>query len=312
MAVEKGKIQKLTKNIGLLSNYTNTGVINTSKGLYLLDPGGTDESGLQIMDAIDEECPGKDISGIFLTHAHTDHCGGVPAIIDRFQSTIYSSKTTANFIEIPESIAMIYSGSRPGKEMGAREFLLDVPITTDIILANGQEIDLGEVSVSAIDLPGHCPGMMGFVVHDKEDGKKAFFLGDAFFGMKTLKKIWIPFILNPMEFRNSIELIERTPADLYIPGHGEVCSIDIAGCVAEHNIMITYELEDLILKLIGSGCNEISHIIEATANYAGMKLKSVNYYLILCTIKSYISTLEEEGKIENYMESNRLLWRLKK
>ena len=50
----------------------------------------------------------------------------------------------------------------------------------------------------------------GFIVEDKDEGKKSFFLGDAFFGMKMLSKIWIPFILSPKEFRKSIEKIERT------------------------------------------------------------------------------------------------------
>lgn len=312
MAIAKEKYIQLTKNIGVLSGGSdNVGIIDTPKGLYVLDPGGTDDMGNQIIQTLGELFPGKEIAGIFLTHAHTDHTGGITPILEHFSSTVYAGKTTANFLEIPESIAMIYSGSLPGKEMADRDFLMDHPVQTDVIITDSQEIDLGGIIAKAIELPGHCPGMTGFIFFDKEAGKKVFFLGDAFFGMKMLGKIWIPFILDPVAFRSSVEKIERISADYYVPGHGETCTIDKAGCVAEHNIMITYEFEDLIIKLIGSGCNEISSIIESTANYAGMKLKSVNYHLILCTLKSYMASLERDGIIENYMESNRLKWRIK-
>ena len=55
----------------------------------------------------------------------------------------------------------------------------------------------------------------------------------------------------------------------------------------------------------------MSRILESTANYAGMKLKATNYYLIMTTLKSYMASLEEEEQIESYMENNALLWRLK-
>lgn len=305
------KYKQITKNIGVFCDYTNVGIINTNQGLYILDPGGTVESGKKLIDVISSFFPSKEVEGVFLTHAHTDHTGGIQPILETFSSTVYAGKTTACLLEIPESIAYIYSGSKPGKEMKAKEFLMDTPVKTDIILADNQEIDIGNIIVKAIELPGHCPGMMGFLIYDKDEDKKVFFLGDAFFGINMLSKIWIPFILSPKEFRNSIEKIENTSASFYVPGHGEICTINNAGCVAEHNIMITYELEDLLLKLIEKNCKETGRMIEAVANFSGMKLKTVNYFLILCTVKSYLSSLEEDGKIENYMENNRLLWRIK-
>lgn len=312
MAPSIEKYRQITRNIGVLCDYTNVGVITTPQGIYLMDPGGTVDTGKEIIDALSKLFPGKEVEGIFLTHAHTDHTGGIPPILETFSSTVYAGKTTACFLEVPQAIGYIYSGSKPGKEMGAKEFVMDDSVKTDIILADGQEIDLGSAIVKTIDLPGHCPGMTGFIVEDKDEGKKSFFLGDAFFGMKMLSKIWIPFILSPKEFRKSIEKIERTASDFYVPAHGEISTVETAGCVAEHNIMITYELEDLILKLIEKGNMGNDGLVEAIANYAGMKMKSVNYFLILCTVKSYLSSLEEDGKIENYMENNRLIWRLKK
>lgn len=312
MALTIEKYRQVTKNVGVLCDHTNIGIINTPQGLYLMDPGGTVETGKALLDILAKLFPGKEVEGIFLTHAHTDHTGGIPPVLETFSSTLYAGRTTSCFLQVPDAIGYIYSGSKPGKEMSAKEFLMEAPVKTDIILADNQEIDIGGFIIKTMDLPGHCPGMTGFIVHDKEENKKIFFLGDAFFGMKMLSKIWIPFILSPKEFRNSIEKIERTPADFYVPGHGEISTVETAGCVAEHNIMITYELEDLILKLIERGNMGNDALIEAIANYSGMKLKSVNYYLILCTVRSYLSSLEEDGKIENYMENNKLLWRIKK
>lgn len=311
MGIDSTKYHQLTKNIGIIGSNANVGVLNTSAGIFLIDAGGTEKAGNEIIDLIEELFPGKIIAGVFLTHAHTDHAGGVPAIVERTSASVYAAKTTSCFLEIPESTVMIYAGGKPCKEMYTEEFLMSRPVKTDVVLAENQELNLGGIAVKTIDLPGHCPGMTGFLVKDLEDKKKVFFLGDAFFGMKMLKKIWIPFILDPAEFRNSIYKIEQTSSDWFIPAHGECCTMETAGCVAEHNIITTYEFEDLILKLIGSDCNEMSRILEATANYAGMKLKASNYYLIMTTLRSYIASLEEEGAIESYMENNKLLWRLK-
>ena len=311
MAVNLNKYQQITKNIGLIADGTNVGVIQTENGIILVDAGGTSETGKAIMETVHQFFPDKEITGIFLTHAHTDHVGGLTYILEHCNPTGYAGKVTASFLEVPQATAMIYAGGKPCKVMRTTEFLMDIPVKTDFILEENISIDIGGISVRIIDLPGHCPGMTGFIFSDNEAGKKVFFLGDAFFGMKMLKKIWIPFILDPADFRDSVMKIEQTNADFFIPGHGEVCTIETAGCVAEHNIMITYEFEDLILKLIKSGCNEISRILESTANYAGMKLKATNYYLIMTTLKSYMASLEEEEQIESYMENNALLWRLK-
>ena len=89
MAIAKEKYIQLTKNIGVLSGGSdNVGIIDTPKGLYVLDPGGTDDMGNQIIQTLGELFPGKEIAGIFLTHAHTDHTGGITPILEHFSSTV--------------------------------------------------------------------------------------------------------------------------------------------------------------------------------------------------------------------------------
>ena len=63
-----------------------------------MDPGGTVDTGKEIIDALSKLFPGKEVEGIFLTHAHTDHTGGIPPILETFSSTVYAGKTTACFL----------------------------------------------------------------------------------------------------------------------------------------------------------------------------------------------------------------------
>ncbi|MBQ0039012.1 MAG: MBL fold metallo-hydrolase [Treponema sp.] len=311
MAIEKDKYQQLSTNVGLFLASTNVGVINTSDGLYLVEAGGSEEDGKSIIAALAQLYPGKKIAGIFLTHAHTDHTGGAPFILDHTQAKIYAGKITAGFLEIPQAVSIVYSGGNASREMSAKEFLMPCAVHTEFRLEEKDMTDLGDATVETIDLPGHYQGMTGFLVTDKADGKKTFFLGDGFFGIKMLKKIWIPFIMHPADFRHSIEKIEATDADFYSPAHGETCDRETVQSVAEHNIMITLQFEELIKKLIAGGATEIDRILEGAANYCALSLKKVNYYLIMTTLRSYLTSMENEGKITSAMENNKLIWSVK-
>ena len=66
MAVNLNKYQQITKNIGLIADGTNVGVIQTENGIILVDAGGTSETGKAIMETVHQFFPDKESTGIFL------------------------------------------------------------------------------------------------------------------------------------------------------------------------------------------------------------------------------------------------------
>ena len=306
--------EKLTEHTGILHGNCNVGIIEGESGLILVECGNLAEHAQAILDSCKALFPGKAVNAVLITHAHTDHCGGLPWILDNSPCPVevYASQETAAFMLIPQAISTIYTGGTAAPEMATREFLLEHPVKTGHIVTEDKTFDFGTTCVRGIALPGHFEGMYGFVVTEKDSGKKVMFLGDGFFGISMLRKIWIPFIMNQVEFRKSIAKILGEKCQFYIPGHGEVFTEANIDSAAEHNIMITYQFETFICKSIARGFNTEEKLLVELGKWADIRLKPVNYYLIGTTLRSYMVCMELEGKIGKEIENNKLIWRLLK
>lgn len=170
------------------------------------------------------------------------------------------------------------------------------------------KIELEELCVEIISLPGHFFDQVGFLVTDKSENKKVFFLGDGFFGIPLLKRFWIPFIYEPEDFRKSVEKIEEIYADFYVPSHGDFCVLENLEAIAEFNIIVTLEFEKLIKKLLLEKPQNQEELLKSVADYAGLELKESNYILIGTTLRSYLSSMNKRGILEHKVVENRLIW----
>ncbi len=308
MPLSEASYQKLSSHVGMFKHDTNIGVISSNDGLYLIDSGQFDEEGRLLVETLSTLFPGKPIKAVIQTHSHGDHSGGSPYIKEKAKAEIWASLEDACLMEVPAAITAIYCGGRAVKEFDVPQFSPKTNVKTDRILSE-EKIDLGETDLSIFFLPGHFFDQIGILVHDKTDEKKIFFLGDSFFGIELLNKTWIPFISNPKDFRSSVKLIEKTPADFYIPGHGSLCTPETLSAYAEMNIMVTHEFESLILKKINEGKNTSEELLKAIADYSEIKLKVVPFFLIRTTLNCYLSCMQREGKISCQISENRLIWK---
>lgn len=91
----------------------------------------------------------KDILGMFLTHAHEDHLGGVPFLWSELQCPIYTTDFTASFLKIKLSEFDIAS---------------DVKITT---LKPGGRFDLGPFDIELAPLTHSAPEMQALMIRTK-------------------------------------------------------------------------------------------------------------------------------------------------
>ncbi len=305
--IAKESFHALTDHIGYFTGTTNVGLAISGPALFLIDSGDRPEDGEQLAVSIKEHFPGRRLKAIIHTHGHSDHCGGSKYLKDHTGCEVWAPKTESTFIENPGIAPDLYWG---GRHFDAKEvpiFRTGEPCKVDRLLEAGQ-LDESNISFKLVPLPGHFYDQLGIVVSDNVTGKKAYFLGDAFFGIEMIKNYWIPFMQDQKLFRESVCKIESEAADLYIPSHGMPFNRERLPALAEINKLLTLEMESLILRIVARKPSTCEEILKEVADFAGLHMKLSQYVLIGSTLRSYISRLYNDGKLLYTMEGNRLLW----
>lgn len=308
MAIDEASFERLSQHIGMFRHSTNIGVILSGGKIFLIDSGPSKEDGKRAEEALSSLFPGAKIAAVIHTHSHADHCSGSLYLKSIPGVQFWASAQSARIMEIPSAVPSLYCGGTAVAEFDDPQFTLPEPVRTDRITGD-EEADLEDVTLQFISLPGHFFGQTGILARDKKSGTRALFAGDSLFGAELLSRTWIPFMISQTEFRNSVRKIESVQADAYIPGHGSRLDSESIHACAEMNILVTYEFESLILKIIGTGLRRTEDILKDIADYAGIRLKVIPFYLIGTTLRSYLSCMEHEGKVSCEIKENKLIWK---
>lgn len=171
----------------------------THKGA-VVDPGGDLE---KILEVARQE--GVTLEKILLTHAHIDHAGGVAELAEQKQLPIIGPhKGDAFWIQgLPQQAAMF--GFRP-----ARLF------TPDRWLEEGENVQVGNVTLNVIHCPGHTPGHVVFF----DPASQLAIVGDVLFN-GSIGRTDFPGGDHPQLVASiKQKLFPLGDAVTFIPGHG--------------------------------------------------------------------------------------------
>ena len=155
-------------------------------------------------------------------------------------------------------------------------------------------------------LDGHSSAQTGLMITDS-DGKKLFFVGDAVSGRNSLKRYWIQFMLDEHKAKETTAKLSSVQADYYIPSHGDYVT-EIEG-LAELNLLAMLETEQLILKILKTPMC-FDDILTAVLNENGIKMNLTRYAFMSGPIRSYVTSLYEDNKIEPVTIDNKLCWKV--
>lgn len=145
---------------GMLGVNTYLAVDEATKKGFIVDPGGYSPAITKLVKDGD-----IDIQYIILTHGHSDHICGVNEHLDDFPQ----AKVVANINEKPmlEDAGLNMSAAMEGAQT----------VKADILVDDGDEMTVGDLTLKFLYTPGHTPGGMCIYI----ESENILFSGDTLF-----------------------------------------------------------------------------------------------------------------------------------
>jgi metallo-beta-lactamase class B len=197
------------------SNMISSFLIVTPAGHILIDTGP-----VQMLPQVEANIEkigfrAKDVKILLNSHAHIDHCGGFAEFKRQTDATIIVSK--------PDGELMMQGdrddyGNNGSFDNGDR---LDYePIKPDRFIADGEQVELGGVTLSAHLTPGHTKGCTSWSMRAHEDGKNydvLFLCGLTVSPFKLTNNDRYPNIVQ--DAQNSILKLRSMHVDVLLAAH---------------------------------------------------------------------------------------------
>lgn len=192
--------------------HQNGYLVQTPDAAIVIDSGDMEEPSFSVVESACHRwgfSPSR-VSHLLLTHAHFDHASHA-ARFRAFGASIVASQDTAEAIAAGDERCIGYAMSSTFE-----------PCQADIILHDGETLDLGGLAVCGIAAPGHTNGLMIYEI--VVNGERVWFVGDLVeVGPEcaTLTLGWPGSPdHDPATYLETLRKLTRLPCDTLLPGHG--------------------------------------------------------------------------------------------
>lgn len=287
------ELVKVGEKTYYIKNATNIGIYKIDdSSVYLVDTGNDKDAGKKILKIIVEQ--GWKVKGIINTHSNADHIGGNKVIQDKTNCNIFANNIEKSFTEFPILEASFLYGGYPFKDIKNKFLLAKESIVMPI------ENNLLE-GLEYITLKGHFFDMIGIKTSDN-----VYFLADSLFSEETITKYHLFFIYDVKEFINTLDYLNTLNGNLYIPSHCEATN-DISSLV-ELNKSKVQEIIDKIYNICKKEMT-FEEILKYIFDEYNLTMNANQYVLVGSTIRSYLSYLSDENKLNYEFKDNRMLWK---
>ncbi len=292
-------LQRIAANTYLIPSPTNIGVYIQNDQAILIDSGNDKESGRQILKLLNER--NWKIKLIINTHSNADHIGGNAFIQSKTDCRIAATQIEAAFIQDPILEPSFLFGGFPYSRF-TNKFLMAKPSkVTDIIPSSGKILD---TNLEAISLPGHFFDMIGIKTPDN-----IIFLADSLFSEEIINKYYLFFLYDIQAHLQTLQKLKTINADTFIPSH----------CIPTSSIKKLIDINESkvteIISTVFSFCERsvaFNEILSRVCKKYKIDLNANQYVLVSSTIKSYLSFLCEEGKLDMFFSEGDIFWKKRK
>lgn len=191
-------------------------LITTPEGHILID--AATEKGADVVEANIKTLGFKltDVKYLLENHAHNDHVGGLAQLKKSTGAKLLASKADRYALERGE-----HHGDN---ENGPTKF---PAVKVDKLIADGEVIRLGGISLQTVLTPGHTAGCTSWLTRDTSNGvdRSVFFLGSlSVAGNRLVNNKVTPGIV--ADYRSSFARAKAIQADILLIGHPPFIQFD--------------------------------------------------------------------------------------
>ncbi|MBR2715753.1 MAG: MBL fold metallo-hydrolase [Ruminococcus sp.] len=288
------ELVKVSEKCYYIESPSKVGIYKQNENdVYLIDSGSDKNSAKKTLKICNEN--GFNIKGIINTHAHADHIGGNAYIKQKTGCDIFCSSIDRPFLEFPIINPLhIYGGYIP-KEMEHKFFLAEKSVTKDISSPHFPK------ELKTFDISGHSLGMIAIVTDDN-----IAFVGDIVSSEDIIKKYGITYLLDIKKHLESLDFVYNMHADKFIMSH--VMTVDDIKPLININRDKIFEICDLILSLLKEPLT-FEVLLKKLFYHYELKMSIKQHSLVGSTVRSYLSYLKNEGKIDAIIDDNMIYWK---
>ncbi|MDR0879717.1 MAG: MBL fold metallo-hydrolase [Clostridioides sp.] len=273
---------------------TIVGVYLDGQDAVLIDSGNNKDNSRKILRLL--EANNINVRLIINTHSNADHIGGNAYMKGQTGCKVATTKLESYFVEYPLLESSFLYGGNPSKAL-RNKFLLAKESTVDYTIdSDGEILDTGLESIS---LPGHFFEMIGIRTPDD-----VLFIGDSLMPQNIIEKYHLFFLYNIEEQFKTLDKLDKLTASFYVPSHS-VHMEDIHDLIAVNRNKI-----DEIMENIEKICmvpKTVDEVLEWICKIYSVVLDANQYVLLGSTIRSYITYLYDNDRVEYVFEEGKML-----
>lgn len=266
--------------------------LEDENSVYLIDSGNDKDAGKKVRKILEER--GWSLRGIINTHSHADHIGGNRYLQQQTGCKIFAPGVEAAFTNHPLLEPTTLYGGNPHKDLRHKFLMAQESEAADIT------DEAFPKSLEVIRLDGHSMEMIGLRTPDD-----VVFLADCVSSEATLNKYQISFIYDVAEYLQTLKRVEQLEAKLFIPAHAEAAA-DIRPLAAlnrEKVREIAETLTDMLKTPMG-----FDRLLQRVFTEYGLTMTMEQHALVGSTVRSYLSFLKDEGRVQAEIVDNMVVW----
>lgn len=288
------ELVSVTERTHYLESPAKIGLVRLGeKDVCLIDSGNDKDAGRKVRKLLDER--GWHLTAIYNTHSNADHIGGNRYLQAQTGCRVFAPGVECAFTRRPELEPAFLYGGYPCRDL-RHKFLMAQPSDAEPLTAEA----LPE-GFEVIELPGHFFDMVGFRTPDD-----VVFLADCLSSAETLEKYRVSFIYDVAAYLETLQMVSGLSARMFVPAHAEVT--DDISALAQLNIKTVHEIAEKIYALCAEPRSFEGILQRIFADY-GLRMTFEQHVLVGSTVRSYLSWLRDEGRLEVEFRDNVLLWR---